>query len=95
MEKHQPRTEEQLSDDADSFFARHAAGGPSNIVLAFASRLNGGEHIGEHIGVFSTIDKARAWADTLNDDECEGVVFCPFVIDAPEYGNLGKRAKLT
>ena len=73
----------------DQFFAEHAAGGPSHIVAAMAVKAAGGEDF----AVFSTIAKARAWADTLNDDDYRGVVFVPYVVDVPEYGNVpkGKR----
>jgi hypothetical protein len=72
----------------DAFYAAHAAGGPGNVVLALAQPIIA-DH-GERIGVFSTIAKARAWADTLSEDEFAGVVFSPYVIDVPEYGNVPK-----
>jgi len=77
----------EMSAETARFWADHIAGGPGNVVVALAQPLPGVEH-GERIGIFSTIENASAWADTLSEDEFSGVVFVPYVIDVPEYGNV-------
>lgn len=41
--------------------------------------------------VFSTIEKARAWCDTLCEETYDHTVAAPFVVDVPEFGNVPKR----
>lgn len=72
--------------DIDAFYAEHAAGGPGNVVAVHAMRRDGRERL----GVFSTFEKARAWSDSLSEREYSSVVFAPYVIDVPEYGNVPK-----
>lgn len=73
-------------DDIDPFYAAHAAGGPGNVVVVHVVLKDGGERL----GIFSTIEKARAWSESLDDDAHHGVVFVPYVVDVPEYGNVPK-----
>lgn len=72
--------------EVDEFYALHAAGGSGNVVAVHAQRKDGGERL----GIFSTVERARAWSDSLSDDEYVGSVFVPYVIDVPEYGNVPK-----
>jgi hypothetical protein len=74
---------------AQRFYADHVAGGPTHIVMAIAAHKNGHDHL----AVFSSLEKAEAWADSLEDDEYYGVTFAPGIIDVPEYGNVPKGAQ--
>ena len=74
--------------EVDEFYAEHEAGGPTHVVMAIGV-CKGSD--GFRNGIFSTIAKARAWANTLSDDEYEHVVFAPYIVDVPEYGNVLKR----
>lgn len=76
-----------MSDDTEAFFAKHAAGGPSHIVLAMAMRANDG---GFRCQAFSSLALALAWSASLSEQEFTGTVFAPHVIDVPEYGNVPK-----
>lgn len=72
--------------DAERSFDDHVAGGPTNIIVATAICNDG-----DFIGIFSTYAGAQKWADSWEDDEeCKGIVFAPYVIDVPEYGNVPK-----
>jgi hypothetical protein len=75
--------------ESTRFWAEHAAGGPGNVVAAYARRNDGGETL----GIFSTIALAEAWAESLDEEEYAGVVFAPYVIDVPEYGNVPKEER--
>ena len=78
-----------MSDSAETFYAQHAAGGPTNVVVAYAIRKDEGQDI----GIFSTLQKAREWSDALSDDRYHGCVFAPYIIDVPEFGNVPKEAQ--
>lgn len=78
-----------MSDDIDTFYAKHAAGGPSHVVACIAMRKDDNSEF----SVFSTIANARAWADSLSDDDYHGCVFVPYVVDCPEFGNVPKEAR--
>ena len=39
----------------------------------------------QRLGIFGSIEKAKAWRDTLGDTwTC---VYAPFIVDDPEFGN--------
>ena len=76
-----------MSSDVDRFYEKHAAGGPTHIVAALGMRKDGGVRF----AVFSTLSLAKAWGATLVDDEVYGVVYSPYIVDVPEYGDLAKR----
>lgn len=71
-------------DDCEKFYAEHAAGG--GLVVVTASRKDGA--LDPKIGIFSALDKAQAWADGLSDRDYFPRVIAPYVVDAPEYGNV-------
>lgn len=74
----------EMDAETAQFWAKHAAGGPTHVVLAIAVYKEGGFRN----GIFSDIEKATAWSDALDDDEYGHVVLSPYVIDVPEFGNV-------
>lgn len=62
------------------FYDQHR-GGTGNIILVsiFGDGL-------ERVAMFSCIERAEEWADTFGDDA--RVVFSPYVIDEPDFGNV-------
>jgi hypothetical protein len=78
-----------VSDDVREYYEAHFSGSPNNVVVAHVQFDDG-----EQIAVFRSMDKANAWADTFeNDMRCNGVVFVPYVIDVPEFGNIPVSAQ--
>lgn len=75
--------------DTEKYFEKHEAGGPTHVVVAKAV----GRHGNDCEGIFSSIANAQAWADTLDDENFHGVVFVPYVIDVPEFGNIAKDTR--
>jgi hypothetical protein len=69
-------------EETDKFFADHVAHGSTHVVVAHVMLEDGAER---H-GVFSSLEKAEAWADEIDEDG--DVVFVPYIIDHPEYGNI-------
>lgn len=66
--------------DPDGFYERHR-GGSGNVVVVLAY-----SHGIERTGIFSSIEKAQEWRDTLGDDwTC---IFAPYVVDEPDFGNV-------
>ena len=66
--------------DPDGFYQRHR-GGSGNVVVVFA--YSDDDMI---TGIFSSIEKAEAWRDTIGEDfSC---VFAPYVVDVPDFGNV-------
>lgn len=73
------------------FWATHAKGGPSHVVMVHVCTADGGIL---HSAVFSTIDTASRWADRLPDDHEGGAcLFVPMVVDVPEYGNVPAKQR--
>jgi hypothetical protein len=78
-----------MDQDVKQFYEDHAAGGAGNVVVAHVQFDEG-----ERIGIFSSIENAQVWADTFEDNgACNGVVFVPYVVDVPEYGNVPARGQ--
>lgn len=80
-------TDAAADETPEQFFARHVAGGPTHVVAAFAERAIDGCDF----AVFSSLALAQAWADGLDDADYDGVVFVPYVIDVPEFGNVPRE----
>ena len=78
-------TDDMNAIDPDGFYERHR-GGSGNVVVVFAySEFN----YDELTGIFSSIEKAHAWRDTLGDEwTC---IFAPYVVDEPDYGNVTRK----
>lgn len=71
------------SDSAEAYFAQHVANGADHVVFATAIREDGSE---AH-KVFSTLAKAKAWADRECGED-GSAIFVPYIIDVPEFGNV-------
>lgn len=72
--------------DADKdlldFYEQHCAM-PGGVVIAFCYD---GDGEAAETGVFSTLEKASEW---VSAHQIEGsVIFSPYVIDQPEFGNV-------
>jgi hypothetical protein len=60
--------------------SRAETGAEVTVVIA----IDAGGH--ERIQVFSTVETAQGWANSLSDDvHC--VIIDPMIVDVPEYGN--------
>lgn len=68
-----------MSSSCDTFY-RHHRGGQGAVVIVRAFK---GEQ--EQIGVFSSIEIAQSWRNSLGDDYA--CVFCPYIVDDPDWGN--------
>lgn len=73
---------EDLPQDTLEFYERHCAM-PGGVVIAFCYSADGDEMVS---GVFSSLEKASEWVATHQDEG--SVIFSPYVIDQPEYGNV-------
>jgi len=71
--------------DPDEFYKVHRGGsGPVVVVFAYFNAKTTSRDK-ERIGIFGSFEKAQEWAFKLGDDwHC---VFCPFVVDEPDFGN--------
>jgi hypothetical protein len=67
--------------DPDGFYDRHR-GGSGNVIVVHA--YSDDDQI---TGVFSSIETAQAWRDSLDEDEWT-CVFAPYVVDEPDFGNV-------
>lgn len=70
-----------MADSTDDFYKLHR-GGNGRVVVAFL--YTDGELVGT--GIFSCIESAEAWVSVQED--CDGAVFSPYVVDCPEFGNI-------
>ena len=59
--------------------------------VVIAVLLKEGEQ--ERVDVFSTREKADAWADKFSGDDGYACVFVPYVVDEPEFGNVPRRER--
>lgn len=64
------------------YFKDHR-GGSGAVVLVIA--VNDHDISDRQHAIFGSIEKAMAWRDTLGDDVT--VVYSPYVVDEPEFGN--------
>ena len=51
------------------------------------------EGVQERVDIFSTREKADAWADKFDADDGYACVFVPYVVDEPEFGNVPRRER--
>lgn len=70
-----------MGAEASLFYQRHR-GGQGAVVVATAIH---GEDGDERTGIFSCIETAQAWSDALG--ERWACVFCPYIVDDPDWGN--------
>lgn len=68
--------------EVEEFFTKHCAH-PGGVVMAIA--VQGGAP--DEFALFSSLAKARVWAQRFNETENAGVVFTPYIVDEPDYGN--------
>lgn len=64
------------------FFTKHCAH-PGGVVMAIV--VQAGQM--DQFALFSTLPKAQAWAVRFSNNEGAGVVFTPYIVDEPDYGN--------
>lgn len=67
-----------------AFYDAHR-GGAGNIIMVSVF----GDRKLDRVAVFSCIENAEKWAATFGDDV--PVVFSPYVVDEPEFGNATKQ----
>lgn len=72
-----PQTEDDM---IDAYYKAHR-GGSGNVMVVTMFPPDGSEIL----GVFSCIETAQAWVDGFPDDHVS--VFCPYVVDNPDFGN--------
>ncbi len=73
-----------MSDDVEDYYRKHCAM-PGGVILVIMAMEDGSEQT----EVFTSIEKARAWADDFGDvNNTACAVFSPRVIDMPEFGNI-------
>ena len=65
------------------FYNQHR-GGSGNIIMVTAVPPSG-ELRKARIAMFSCIESAEEWAQTFSDEH--QVIFAPYVIDEPDFGN--------
>lgn len=69
------------------FYNQHRGG--SGAIIMVTAVPPSGDLRKARIAMFSTIDKAETWADTFGA-KCQ-IVFAPYVVDEPDYGNATKN----
>lgn len=77
-----PAAIDGIDPETRAFYDRHCST-PGGVVLAHIYDSDGDEM---ETGVFSSLAKAHEWVGTRVD--ATAAVFSPYVIDAPEYGNV-------
>lgn len=73
-------------DDVEQFWRKHFIGGPNAVCVVHAVSKSGADRL----GIFSSLERARDWSESLPVDEITGCIFTPYVIDIPEYGNISR-----
>lgn len=74
------------TDECDEFYRHHRGGQGAVIVVHSYDEMNR-----ERIGIFSSIETAQAWTNALGDNWTS--VFCPYIVDDPDWGNEADTAR--
>lgn len=79
-----PQYEAGEGEEWRSFYDQHR-GGRGSVIMVTAFPPDG-DFAHARVGIFSCIETAEDWAATFSDEH--QIVFSPYVVDEPDFGNV-------